>query len=109
MTLRTKQNNGDSCSNPDSINLSDVEITPVTHSVDQALSEEYGGRNGTQVAPLSPEMVALAKAYKLMQKLRFTSNLPEDVRRELTFCQRHFPNMLMYTAEYWHTADGSGK
>ena len=54
----------------------------------------------------SPEMTAITQAYELMQELRFTSGLPDDVRQELTYCLRHFPDMTMYSTEIWQTARG---
>lgn len=57
------------------------------------------------VSPASSEMHALRQAYDLMQEMRSTSGLPEDVRNDLPFCLRHFPDSDMFQYDYWNQID----
>jgi hypothetical protein len=57
------------------------------------------------VSPASSEMHALQQAHDLMQEMRSTSGLPEDVRNDLTFCLRHFPDRDMFQYDYWNQID----
>lgn len=59
-------------------------------------------------APTGLEMQALKQAHDLMQEMRLTSGLPEDIRNELTFCLRHFPISYMFQSDHWNQMNGGG-
>jgi len=53
------------------------------------------------ITPTSSEMLALQRAHELMQEMCSTSGLPEDVRNELMFCLRHYPESYMFQYDLW--------
>lgn len=60
----------------------------------------------TKTKTLSHEMLALNEAYSLMQDLRVAKNLPEDIRHELTYCLRHFPEISGGKVDFWTATKG---